>query len=211
VTPGGGAGSGAKRANTPTRSANSTRPASLWMTAVVPRGSSNAKLQAEPSCCSSSCRTRWPRSPGSSNRTSPRSCRRHPQRARGDAREGQSPVARHGVCAAAGPRDGIQRSADLAVRHYFRAYALRSRWVRDLHDVGGDLATYERRLVDEWEIAHTILRSRVGSSETDRCRGRPGALGEPRQRRLAGVRQPVMTFRHPDFRKRLTELLVTRE
>jgi hypothetical protein len=116
---------------------------------------------------------------------------------------------------------------DLAVRHYFRAYAQRSRWVRDLHDVDGDLAAYERRLVDEWEIAHTILRSRVGSSETDRCRGGRELsenLGGQVSARLRGLDEPVLcrgTLHgladgmrigwHPDFRERLTELLAARE
>jgi len=116
---------------------------------------------------------------------------------------------------------------DLAVRHYFRAYAQRSRWVRDLHDVDGDLAAYERRLIDEWEIAHTILRSRVGSSETDRCRGGRELsenLGGQVSARLRGLDEPILcrgTLHgladgmkigwHPDFRERLTELLAARE
>jgi hypothetical protein len=112
---------------------------------------------------------------------------------------------------------------DLAVRHYFRAYAQRSRWVRDLHDVDDDLAAYEQRLIDEWEIAHTILRSRVGGSETDRCNGGRELsenLGGQVSARLRGLDEPVLcrgTLHgladgmqigwHPDFRERLTELL----
>jgi hypothetical protein len=112
---------------------------------------------------------------------------------------------------------------DLAVRHYFRAYAQRSRWVRDLHDVDDDLAAYERRLIDEWEIAHTTLRSRVGSTEIERCRGGRELsenLGGQVSALLRGLDEPVLcrgtlhgladTMQigwHPDFRERVTELL----
>lgn len=112
---------------------------------------------------------------------------------------------------------------DLAVRHYFRAFAQRSRWVRDLHDVDDDLAVYERRLIDEWEIAHTILRSRVGDDEAERCRGGRELsenLGGQVSARLRGLDEPVLcrgTLHgladgmrigwHPDFRERVTELL----
>ncbi len=59
---------------------------------------------------------------------------------------------------------------DLAVRHYYRAFAQRGRWERDLEDLEDDLAAYERRLCDEWEIAHVALRARVGPEESERRR-----------------------------------------
>lgn len=112
---------------------------------------------------------------------------------------------------------------DLAVRHYFRAYAQRSRWVRDLEDVDGDLVAYERRLCDEWEIAHIQLRSRLGDGDGERQRGGlelAQRLATSVSARLRGLDEPVLcrgTLHgladdlrigwHPDFRARVTELL----
>jgi len=112
---------------------------------------------------------------------------------------------------------------DLAVRHYYRAFAQRGRWVRDLEDLDDDLATYERRLCDEWEIAHVALRSRLGSDEGERCRAGlelSHGLGSSVTARLRGLDEPVLcrgTLHgladglrigwHPDFRERIEELL----
>lgn len=112
---------------------------------------------------------------------------------------------------------------DLAVRHYYRAFAQRGRWVRDLEDVDDDLALYERRLCDEWEIAHVALRSRVGSEETERQRAGlelSHSLATSVSARLRGLDEPVLcrgTLHgladglrigwHPDFRDRVSELI----
>ncbi len=112
---------------------------------------------------------------------------------------------------------------DLAVRHYYRAFAQRGRWVRDLEDLDNDLVAYERRLSDEWEIAHVALRSRVGPDETERCQAGlelSDSLGGAVSARLRGLDEPVLcrgTLHgladglrigwHPDFRERVSELL----
>lgn len=112
---------------------------------------------------------------------------------------------------------------DLAVRHYYRAFAQRGRWVRDLEDIDDDIAVYERRLCDEWEIAHVALRSRVGLDETERCRAGldlSHTFGDSVSARLRGLDEPVLcrgTLHgladglrigwHPDFRERVSELL----
>ena len=112
---------------------------------------------------------------------------------------------------------------DLAVRHYYRAFAQRGRWVRDLDDVNDDLVTYERRLCDEWEIAHVALRSRVRADEAERQRAGlelSQRLATSVSARLRGLDEPVLcrgTLHgladglrigwHPDFRERVSELL----
>ena len=112
---------------------------------------------------------------------------------------------------------------DLAVRHYFRAFAQRGKWVRDLEDVEDDLLAYERRLRDEWEIAHVALRSRVGPDEEERWRAGlefSNTFGGTTGARLRGLDEPVLcrgTLHgladglhigwHPDFQKRVSELL----
>ncbi len=112
---------------------------------------------------------------------------------------------------------------DLAVRHYYRAFAQRGRWVRDLEDVDDDLAVYEQRLIDEWEIAHVAMLSRIGSDEAERRRAGLElalSLGGQVSARLRGLDEPVLcrgTLHgladglqigwHPDFRERVGELL----
>jgi hypothetical protein len=112
---------------------------------------------------------------------------------------------------------------DLAVRHYYRAFAQRGRWERDLEDLDDDLATYERRLCDEWEIAHVALRARVGPEESERQRAGLELsynLASSVSARLRGLDEPVLcrgTLHgladglsigwHPDFRERVAELL----
>jgi hypothetical protein len=114
---------------------------------------------------------------------------------------------------------GSDELVDLAVRHYFRAFAQRSRWVRDLEDVDGDLESYERRLYDEWEIAYVEMCDRIGPQEDDRCRGgldlaqnlatrvraRLRELDEPVLCRgtLHGLADTLQIGWHPDFRERL--------
>lgn len=114
-------------------------------------------------------------------------------------------------------------SLDLALRHYYRAFAQRGRWVRDLEDLDDDLDAYERRLRDEWEIAHVALRASVGSEEEEeRCRGGLAlahSLSSNIAAPLRGLDQPVLCSGslhgladeieigwHPDFRERRSEL-----
>jgi hypothetical protein len=112
---------------------------------------------------------------------------------------------------------------DLAVRHYYRAFAQRGRWVRDIEDLDEDLATYEQRLYDDWEIAHVTMLSRVGADESQRCQAGLELsllLANNISARLRGLDEPVLcrgTLHgladglrigwHPDFRERLAEIL----
>lgn len=54
-----------------------------------------------------------------------------------------------------------------AVRDYYRAFEQRSRWLR--HDLlmVGDLDSYERRLVEEWELVFLAMRDEIGEDATD--------------------------------------------
>ena len=113
---------------------------------------------------------------------------------------------------------------DLAVRHYYRAFAQRARWVREGHLVGHELDDYERQLQDEWEVAHAALRARASSDPGERCReGLDFALVLPDRTAarlraefhepivcrgtLHGMADDVRIGWHPDFQDRLEELL----
>lgn len=112
---------------------------------------------------------------------------------------------------------------DLAVRHYYRAFAQRGRWSRDLEDLEDDIARYERRLRDEWEIAFVALRARASDDPQQRSEiGLDLAMsfGSRTAAQLRGIDDPVLcrgTLHgladeikigwHPDFRERIEELL----
>lgn len=53
-----------------------------------------------------------------------------------------------------------------AVREYLRAFAQRSRWTRDDLLNIGELARYERRLHEEWEVRFEAMREKLGESAT---------------------------------------------
>lgn len=54
-----------------------------------------------------------------------------------------------------------------AVRDYYRAFEQRSRWLRDDLLLVGDLASYERRLREEWERVFEAMIDRLGASAVD--------------------------------------------
>jgi hypothetical protein len=60
-----------------------------------------------------------------------------------------------------------KRRIAAAVRDYYRAFEQRSRWLR--HDLlmVGDLATYENRLVQEWELVFEAVRDELGEGAAD--------------------------------------------
>jgi hypothetical protein len=60
-----------------------------------------------------------------------------------------------------------KRRVAAAIRDYYRAFEQRSRWLR--HDLlmVGDLATYERRLAQEWELVFEAARDDLGDSAAD--------------------------------------------
>ena len=50
-----------------------------------------------------------------------------------------------------------------AVRDYYRAFEQRSRWLRDDLLLVGDLANYERRLREEWELVFEAMKDKLGT------------------------------------------------
>lgn len=55
----------------------------------------------------------------------------------------------------------------IAIRDYFRAYEQRARWLRQEIVLGLELDKYERRLVEEWELAYESMRDELGESATE--------------------------------------------
>lgn len=112
---------------------------------------------------------------------------------------------------------------DLAVRHYYRAYAQRGRWSRELEDLDEDIEGYERHLRDEWEIAFVAMCARAPTTDPeraalgldlamtlgDRTSAQPRGIGNPVLCRgtLHGLADQLTVGWHPDFRDRLQELL----
>lgn len=62
-----------------------------------------------------------------------------------------------------------------AIRDYFRAYEQRSRWIRQDLVIEMELHKYERRLVDEWEMAFERTRDEIGDSATEAIMAKAGA------------------------------------
>ncbi len=58
---------------------------------------------------------------------------------------------------------------DLAVRHYYRAYAQRGRWAREIDDLDEDVKAYEQTLTDEWETEYVALKVRAPSDAEARA------------------------------------------
>jgi len=50
-----------------------------------------------------------------------------------------------------------------AVRDYYRAFEQRSRWLRDDLLLVGDLANYERKLREEWELVFEAMKDKLGT------------------------------------------------
>jgi hypothetical protein len=60
-----------------------------------------------------------------------------------------------------------ERRLAIAARDYIRAYAQRSRWVREGLLLTGELARYEDRLVDEWERLFAAMEDDLGAAATE--------------------------------------------
>lgn len=54
-----------------------------------------------------------------------------------------------------------------AVRDYYRAFEQRSRWIREDLLMVGELAKYERRLIEEWELVFAAMQDKCGKPETE--------------------------------------------
>lgn len=61
-----------------------------------------------------------------------------------------------------------------AIEDYYRAFAQRSRWLRDGLVLPGDLEGYERRLVDEWKRRHDTMIEDLGEGATEDQKRRDG-------------------------------------
>ena len=112
---------------------------------------------------------------------------------------------------------------DLAVRHYYRAYAQRGRWSRDIDDLDDDFRAYEQTLTDEWDSAFVALAVRASADGPTRAReGLEFAMtfGNDTRAQLRGVDEHVLcrgTLHgladdltigwHPDYRDRAEELV----
>jgi hypothetical protein len=106
---------------------------------------------------------------------------------------------------------------DLAVRHYYRAYAQRGRWAREIDDLDEDIQGYEQTLTDEWETEFVALKVRASAeAEARASEGLELALsfGTSTRAQLRGVDEHVLcrgTLHgladrltigwHPDYRK----------
>jgi hypothetical protein len=113
-----------------------------------------------------------------------------------------------------------------AVRDYLRAFTQRSRWSNDNLLRPGELGTYERRLVDEWETRFDIMSDELGeqAAEEDKLREAKSIYRWVEQEARFAIRpgcdEPFVTKGsyhmlademrvgwHPDFVARLMALL----
>lgn len=63
-----------------------------------------------------------------------------------------------------------KRRVALAVQDYYRAFEQRSRWLRQDLLMVGDLATYEKRLINEWEHVFEAVRDEMGTAAADQAK-----------------------------------------
>ena len=119
---------------------------------------------------------------------------------------------------------GRQRIA-AAIRDYYRAFEQRSRWLRDELLFVPGLQSYERRLVEEWELQFEAVRDELGDRATDAAKEAAArtVLGWAEQTLIpirANVTEPFVSRGslhmlsdelrigwHVDFRDRLAHLL----
>ncbi|MEM1186661.1 MAG: ABC-three component system protein [Planctomycetota bacterium] len=119
---------------------------------------------------------------------------------------------------------GKQRIAS-AIRDYYRAFEQRSRWLRQDLVVEMELHSYEKRLVEEWELFFAGICDDLGSDDSDQLKEQAGrqVLKWAEHKQIAirpAVTEPFVcrgSFHmladesrigwHPDFRNRLAVLL----
>ncbi|MBN9687370.1 MULTISPECIES: ABC-three component system protein [unclassified Corallococcus] len=114
-----------------------------------------------------------------------------------------------------------------AIRDFYRAYRQRSRWLREELLLVGDLSRYERKLVEEWELAFEAAKdeTEATAAEAAKCKAAKSVLKWAEQATIPirpGVTEPFVvrgSFHmladenpprvgwHPDFHDRLAELL----
>ncbi len=90
--------------------------------------------------------------------------------------------------------DAPDEVKDLAIRHYYRAYAQRGRWAREISDLDEDIQGYEQTLKDEWEPEFVALKVRAPADPEARTEGLKFAMtfGLHTRARLRGVDQVVL-------------------
>lgn len=112
-----------------------------------------------------------------------------------------------------------------AVRDYYRAFEQRSRWLRDDLLLVGDLANYERRLCEEWELVFEAMKDKLGTPAVETAKKEAArSVLEWAERTSIAIRPAVVApfvtrgsmhiladdLRigwHPEFRERLANLL----
>ena len=121
------------------------------------------------------------------------------------------------------------RRIGFAIRDYFRAYEQRSRWIRRDLVLDMELHKYEKRLVEEWEMAYERIRDEIGTGATDDVMKKAGlGLLSWAENALLPIRKNVTesfisrgSFHlladatrvgwHPNFRERLAAVLKAQE
>jgi hypothetical protein len=120
-----------------------------------------------------------------------------------------------------------KRRIAAAVRDYYRAFEQRSRWLRNDLVLIGDLAQYERRLIEEWELVFEGVRDDLGAIAAEEAKQKAArdVLKWAERTSLPirpNVTEPFITRGslhmlsdeirlgwHPEFRDRLAALLQT--
>jgi hypothetical protein len=116
-----------------------------------------------------------------------------------------------------------------AVRDYYRAFEQRSRWLRDDLLLVGDLSRYERTLTEEWELVFEGVKDDLDENAAEEAKQKAAreilkwaetasfpirpSVTAPFVTRgsLHMLSDEARLGWHPDFRDRLTALLVAKE
>lgn len=122
-----------------------------------------------------------------------------------------------------------KRRIAAAIRDYYRAFAQRSRWIREDLVAGMDLHKYEKRLTEEWELVFEAMRDDLGDSAANDAQEKAARsvlawaeratipirpnVTEPFVSRgsFHMLSDEVRIGWHPDFRNRLEQLLSSKE
>jgi hypothetical protein len=118
-----------------------------------------------------------------------------------------------------------KRRVVAAIRDYYRAFEQRSRWLRDDLVLIGDLAQYERRLLEEWELVFEAMKDELGDAAGEDAKQKAAREVLKWAERVALQIKPSVTepfvsrgsFHmladeirlgwHPEFRERLSDVL----
>lgn len=87
-----------------------------------------------------------------------------------------------------------------AIKNFFRAFEQRSRWVREDLLLVGELARYEERLIEEWDIHFQQMRDDLGESATEDVKKVAAQI----------LYKVIETATQPQIRPGVTELSITR-